>query len=87
MVDANYDHVPTTTAPGHSTMLTGAYPSLTGIVPTNGSTAPGKRVTSASDPQARLLGGGDVEVAASPRRLMASTLGDELRMASADRQK
>src|SRR4051794_26350342 len=25
--DANYDHVPTETAPGHATMLTGAWPS------------------------------------------------------------
>jgi predicted AlkP superfamily pyrophosphatase or phosphodiesterase len=87
-VDANYDHAPTTTAPGHSTMMTGSYPSLTGIVANEWiDRESGKRVTSVSDPQARLLGGGDLEVAASPRRLMASTLGDELRMASADRSK
>jgi predicted AlkP superfamily pyrophosphatase or phosphodiesterase len=87
-VDANYDHVPTTTAPGHSTMMTGAYPALTGIVANEWiDRESGKRVTSVSDPQARLLGGGDVETAASPRRLMASTLGDELRMATADRSK
>ena len=87
-VDANYDHVPTTTAPGHATMLTGAYPALTGIVANEWiDRESGKRVTSVSDPQARLLGGGDVEVAASPRRLMASTLGDEMRMATTDRAK
>src|ERR1700754_435092 len=31
-VDANYDHVPTETAPGHATMLTGAWPSETGMI-------------------------------------------------------
>lgn len=87
-VDANYDHAPTTTAPGHSTMMTGAYPALTGIVANEWiDRESGKRVTSVSDPQARLIGGGDNEGAASPRRLMASTLGDELRMATADRAK
>jgi len=30
--EANYDHVPTYTACGHATMMTGAYPSETGIV-------------------------------------------------------
>src|SRR3954469_25208252 len=29
---ANYDHIPTETAPGHATMLTGAWPSETGII-------------------------------------------------------
>jgi len=29
---SNYDHFPTYTAPGHSTMMTGAYPAETGIV-------------------------------------------------------
>ena len=30
--DCNYDHAPTETAPGHATMLTGAWPSETGII-------------------------------------------------------
>jgi predicted AlkP superfamily pyrophosphatase or phosphodiesterase len=87
-VDANYDHVPTYTAPGHSTMMTGAYPALTGIVGNEWfDRETGKRVTSVSDPQARLFRGGNEEDAASPRRLMASTLGDEMRIATADRSK
>ncbi|MDQ3473842.1 MAG: alkaline phosphatase family protein, partial [Acidobacteriota bacterium] len=49
-VDANYDHFPTYTAPGHATMLTGAYPAVTGIV---GNDWPdresGKKVSSVSD--------------------------------------
>ena len=47
---SNYDHFPTYTAPGHGTMMTGAYPAETGIV---GNDWPdrttGKRVSSVSD--------------------------------------
>jgi predicted AlkP superfamily pyrophosphatase or phosphodiesterase len=85
---ANYDHMPTYTAPGHSTLLTGAWPSETGIV---GNDWPdrdtGRFVTSVSDPSAVLLGGEEGEVASSPRRLVASTLGDELRLQTNDRSK
>jgi predicted AlkP superfamily pyrophosphatase or phosphodiesterase len=87
-VNANYDHAPTLTAPGHATMMTGAYPAETGIV---GNDWPdrttGKHVTSVSDDNAKLLGGNPNESSASPRRLIASTLGDELRLATSDRSK
>jgi len=48
-VNSNYDHMPTYTAPGHATLMTGAYPAETGIV---GNDWPdretGKRITSVS---------------------------------------
>jgi predicted AlkP superfamily pyrophosphatase or phosphodiesterase len=85
---SNYDHIPTYTAPGHATMMTGAYPAETGIVANEWpDRTTGKRVTSVSDATVKLLGGGETEVGSSPRRLMASTLGDELRMATNDRSK
>jgi predicted AlkP superfamily pyrophosphatase or phosphodiesterase len=80
--------MPTYTAPGHATLMTGAWPAETGIVandwPDRDS---GKRVSSVSDTTARLLGGIDGEIASSPRRLMASTLGDEIRLRTNDRSK
>ena len=86
--DANYDHVPTYTAPGHATLLTGAFPAATGIV---GNDWPdrdtGKKVSSVSDETTRLLGNNKLEVGSSPRRLLASTIGDELRLASNGRSK
>ena len=86
-VDANYDHMPTYTAPGHSTMLTGAYPAETGIIANEWpDRATGKKVSSVSDDSLKLLGGPN-EAASSPRRLMTSTLGDELRLATNDRSK
>ena len=85
-VDANYDHMPTYTAPGHATLMTGAYPAETGIVANEWpDRETGKKVTSVSDEKAKLLAGGAKEPASSPRRLMASTLGDELRLATNDR--
>jgi predicted AlkP superfamily pyrophosphatase or phosphodiesterase len=85
---ANYDHTPTYTAPGHATLMTGAWPAETGIV---GNDWPdresGRFVTSVTDPTATVLGGEAGDVAASPRRLMTSTLGDELRLQTNDRSK
>src|ERR1051325_6695085 len=55
---SNYDHMPTYTAPGHATMMTGAYPAETGIV---GNEWPdrstGKNVSSVSDTTVTSLGG------------------------------
>src|ERR1051325_9536904 len=84
---SNYDHVPTYTAPGHATMMTGAYPAETGIIGNEWLERPAKRVTSVSDESVKLLGGGPNDIGASPSRLMASTVGDELRLATNDRSK
>ncbi len=85
---ANYDHMPTYTAPGHATMMTGAWPAETGIV---GNDWPdrdnGRFVTSVFDKDSILLGGAKDEETASPRQLMVSTLGDELRLQTNDRSK
>jgi Type I phosphodiesterase / nucleotide pyrophosphatase len=80
--DANLEHYPTVTAIGHSTMLTGALPSVSGIVGNDWyDRASAATVTSVSDPT--VTGIGDPGTAgASPRRLLVSTVGDELRMAS-----
>jgi len=80
--NANLEHYPTVTAIGHSTMLTGATPSVSGIVGNDWyDRASAATVTSVSD--STVTGVGDENLAgASPRRLLVSTLGDELRMAS-----
>jgi predicted AlkP superfamily pyrophosphatase or phosphodiesterase len=85
---ADYDHTPTYTAPGHATLMTGAWPAETGII---GNDWPdlekGRNFSSVEDEQAKLLNGQPGEIASSPRKLMASTVGDELRMATNDRSK
>ena len=77
--NANLEHYPTVTAIGHSTMLTGATPSISGIIGNDWfDRESGKSVTSVSDDNTRLLGGGD-RAGSSPHRLLVSTVGDELK--------
>lgn len=83
--ECNYDHVPTETAPGHATMMTGAWPSETGIIANLWyDRYEGKSVENVRDDSVRLLGGAG-ETASSPRNLLASTLGDQLKLATAGR--
>ena len=56
--DAYYQHFPTVTAIGHSTFLTGATPSISGIVGNDWfDRETGKSVTSVSDEAVKILGG------------------------------
>lgn len=85
--NAYYQHFPTVTAVGHSTVLTGATPSVSGIVNNEWfDRETGMRVTSVSDPKLKLLGGSG-GAGASPDRLMVSTIGDELKMSGKSESK
>jgi predicted AlkP superfamily pyrophosphatase or phosphodiesterase len=79
-VNAYLEHYPTVTAVGHSTMMTGAIPSISGIIGNDWyDRESGKQVTSVSDEGTQLLGGSGT--GSSPRRLLVSTLGDEMKRA------
>ena len=81
--EAHYIHYPTITAVGHSTFLTGATPSVSGIIGNEWyDRAAKKQVTSVSDETTKLLGGAAGATAASPRRMLVSTFPDELKMAA-----
>jgi arylsulfatase A-like enzyme len=68
--DAHYGHALTVTAPGHATMLTGAYPHRTGIIANEWrDLSTGAEVYCVGDPVH----------GASPRNLRAETVGDVLR--------
>lgn len=85
--NANYIHFPTVTAIGHSTYLSGATPSVSGIVGNDWfDRDEKKRVTSVADPQAKLLGG-TADGCCSPRRMLVSTVGDELKMANGNKSR
>jgi predicted AlkP superfamily pyrophosphatase or phosphodiesterase len=80
--NARYEHFPTVTAVGHSVFMTGATPSLSGIVGNEWlDREAGKVVTSVGDPGTKLLGGKE-GAGMSPRKLLVSTVGDELKAAS-----
>ena len=85
--NAYYQHFPTVTAIGHSTFLSGATPSVSGIVGNEWfDRETGQLVTSVSDPGVKILGGAG-EGGASPRRLLVSTLGDELKISGDGRSR
>ena len=78
--NARYAAYPTVTAVGHSTFLSGATPSMSGIVGNEWfERETGKTVTSVSDDSVKMLGASGE--GASPRRLLVSTVGDELKIA------
>lgn len=81
LTDAHLRHIPTVTAIGHSTFLSGATPSLSGIVGNEWFERDSKRsVTSVQDDGEQEVGGVPGKMAASPRRMLVSTIPDEIKM-------
>ena len=79
--DAHYIHVPTVTAVGHSTVMSGATPAMSGIIANEWyDRALGKNVTSVIDYSTKLLGAAPDTEGSSPRRMLVSTVGDEIKM-------
>jgi predicted AlkP superfamily pyrophosphatase or phosphodiesterase len=88
--NAFYGQIPTVTAVGHSIFMSGAMPSVSGIVGNSWyDRDEAKMVTSVCDWDVKTIGGHpDQQEAnctdsdpASPKRLLVSTIGDELRIA------
>ncbi len=77
--NAHFEHVPTVTAVGHSTFLSGATPAMSGIIGNEWwDRASKKRVSSVSDETTTLVG--STGEGSSPNRMLQSTLGDEMKM-------
>jgi len=86
--NANYNFSPTYTACGHATFMSGSVPALNGIIGNEWyDREAGRRTTSVSDSKVKLLGGKEGAPAASPHRLIGSTVGDQLRFNSNGRSK
>ena len=83
--DCNYDYANTRTAPGHATLMTGAYTNGHGII-ANEWWDPQKKamVAAVDDDRMKLVGAGGApgSPGASPHYLQADTLGDELKLAT-----
>ena len=81
--NCNYNYANTRTAPGHSTLFTGAYSNGHGIAANEWWDPKKKRmVTSVEDESTKQVGGNPDEPGASPHNLLADTLGDELKLAT-----
>jgi arylsulfatase A-like enzyme len=81
--NCNYNYANTRTAPGHSTLFTGAYSNGHGIAANEWWDQKKKKmVTSVEDDDTKLVGVAESKTGASPHNLMADTLGDELKLAT-----
>jgi len=81
--NANYIQIPTVTACGHATFMSGATPAHNGIIGNEWfERVTGKRVSSVSDDSVKLLGGREGASGMSPSKLIGSTIGDELKLIS-----
>jgi predicted AlkP superfamily pyrophosphatase or phosphodiesterase len=85
--DCTIPYAQTLTGPGHATLLTGATPSVHGIIG-NGwyERSEGREVAADFDPRVRAVGSDDKE-SSSPWRLRAETVGDVLKSATRGRGK
>ncbi|HSY91697.1 MAG TPA: alkaline phosphatase family protein [Candidatus Binatus sp.] len=81
--NCNYNYANTRTAPGHSTLFTGAYSNGHGIVANEWWDQKKKKmVTSVEDDATKLVGVAGDKTGSSPHNLLADTLGDELKLAT-----
>jgi predicted AlkP superfamily pyrophosphatase or phosphodiesterase len=81
--NCNYNYANTRTAPGHSTLYTGAYSNGHGIAANEWWDQKKKKmVTSVEDDDTKMVGVPDAKSGASPHNLMADTIGDELKLAT-----
>jgi len=85
--DAHHDHFPTYTGPGHSILLTGATPYLSGIVGNDWFDRDlGRERYCVEDPESPLVGTAK-KGGVSPTTLRVTTVGDELKMATGGQAK
>jgi predicted AlkP superfamily pyrophosphatase or phosphodiesterase len=81
--NCNYNYANTRTAPGHSTLFTGAYSNGHGIVANEWWDQKKKHmVSSVEDDATKLVGVAGDKTGASPHNLLSDTLGDELKLAT-----
>jgi predicted AlkP superfamily pyrophosphatase or phosphodiesterase len=83
----HHGHAFTITGPGHSVLLTGAYPNTTGIVDNDWLDRTTGKVVYCVDDETVETAGAPGKKSMSPRRLLVNTLGDQMKLASNRRAK
>jgi len=87
-MNTHYHYVPTYTGPGHASVYTGTSPAVHGIVGNNWYQKDENRmVYCTQDDEVKSVGTDKPSGKMSPRRMLAPTLGDELRMTSQNQSK
>ena len=81
--NANYNYVPTYTAPGHASIYTGTTPAINGIIANDWfDRRAGKNIYCVTDNQVVGVGSNAEEGKRSPENLLTTTITDELRLAT-----
>ena len=76
-------YTPTVTAPGHASIYTGSVPAIHGITGNFWwENNKGQSLYCTEDPTVKNVGAGSEEESQSPRNMLATTIGDELRLAT-----
>ena len=80
---AQYNYIPTYTGPGHASIYTGSTPYYHGIISNDWyDKIQKKTIYCTSDSNYQTIGADNASGQMSPQRLLASTIGDELRMSN-----
>lgn len=85
VADTHYNHVPLHTGPGHATIMTGASPRRTGIIGNAWHDAVGLSINCVGDSEVQTVGGLESSLnrgSFSPKNMLASTVGDELKLSN-----
>ncbi len=86
--DGQYQYAPTFTGPGHASVYTGASPNVHGIIGNDWYDRSEKmQVNCVGDLDANTIGAQSREGHMSPHRLLSTTLGDQMKLASNHRSK
>lgn len=81
--NTNYNYIPTYTGPGHASIYTGTTPAVHGIISNDWlDREAGKSVYCVQDDNAKGVGSASEEGKRSPKRLLTTTVGSQLHLAS-----
>ena len=86
--NVHFSHIPTKTGPGHATIYTGTTPANHGIIGNEWyDRSSDEYINCISDPKYVTVGAVSIKGEASPKKLLASTITDELKLSSQGRSK
>jgi predicted AlkP superfamily pyrophosphatase or phosphodiesterase len=81
--NANFNYVPTYTGPGHASIFTGSVPRVNGIISNDWyDKKTGRNIYCAQDETVNTVGSTSKAGKMSPRNMLTTTIGDELRLAT-----
>lgn len=86
--NTNYNYVPTYTGPGHASIYTGTTPAVHGIIANEWyAGVPGKEMYCAEDNSVETVGAANASGKMSPRNMLSTSVGDELRLSNGKKSK